>query len=458
EAASEALAAYEQNVSDATRLLDQSEPFKALECLTNARAQKGFSRGSEAMEAMSRIALSLPRQGFSGGWETTSAPSLESPSYAVAIDHTGTRALSGDEHGKLTLWDVVRGEISTQWPTEAGDIRCVAFGMDGKSVLLGSAAGGSSVLQLWDLPKKKLLASMNGHTRPVLGLALSSDGQWALSAGADGDVRQWDLEQGRCLRRYQGQGGQVFAVALLPDGEHFVSGDEDGAIRLWRLGAKRCKAVWRGHRGQVFSLAVSADGQSICSAGSDHLVIIWDIKSGRPRQALQGHSGFIRAVVMTADGGCALSASSDGTLRLWELTKGTLLRSFAGNHGPFHNAALSGDSQRLVTTGADHTVHFWQLDWRYSAPPDATWDPRAERLMKLYLKNRRNRLRAISGIPQKNRSDLTLSIREAATELRTTLGESGLGWISEQTLKRHLSDAMRGNWYTLSGLMTKLRR
>ena len=46
----------------------------------------------------------------------------------------------------------------------------------------------------------ELLAALEGHTGPVMAVALSSDGRLLASGSFDGSLRLWDTSSGNCLR------------------------------------------------------------------------------------------------------------------------------------------------------------------------------------------------------------------------------------------------------------------
>jgi WD40 repeat protein len=55
-------------------------------------------------------------------------------------------------------------------------------------------------VRLWEAPSGRPLATLQGHTGAVWGVALSRDGRLLASGGQDGTIRLWEPSSGACLR------------------------------------------------------------------------------------------------------------------------------------------------------------------------------------------------------------------------------------------------------------------
>src|SRR3954447_13539060 len=112
-------------------------------------------------------------------------------------------------------------------------------------------------------------AQLRGHGGPVRALAISPDGQLAVSGSFDTSAIRWSLERNAAVEVLRFHEGAVNAVAYLPDGRIATSG-EDARIALWRPGEPQPETVLEGHMAPVVALAVSRD--SLASASWDHTV------------------------------------------------------------------------------------------------------------------------------------------------------------------------------------------
>jgi WD40 repeat protein len=88
----------------------------------------------------------------------------------------------------------------------AGSTWALAFSPDGK--ILAVASGGfdtqtkkevATELKLWDPETQKVLQTLKGHDKPVLGMSFTADGSKLLSVGSDGTAKWWDPGTGKEL-------------------------------------------------------------------------------------------------------------------------------------------------------------------------------------------------------------------------------------------------------------------
>src|SRR5271157_1293886 len=168
-----------------------------------------------------------------------------------------------------------------------------------------------------------------------------------------------ELGGGRELRTFVGHAGPVLAVAVTPDGQRAVSASADQTLRVWELASGRELRTLTGHKDRVMAVAVTADGQRAVSASFDKTLKVWNLESGREVRTLTGHSGFVYAVAVTPDGQRAVSASSDQTLKVWELGSGRELRTLTGHSdwvravAPPERGQLKGIKMKETNYAAD---------------------------------------------------------------------------------------------------------
>jgi len=171
---------------------------------------------------------------------------------------------------------------------------------------------------------------LKGHSHYVQDVAISSDGQFALSGSWDGTLRLWDLNTGLTTRRFVGHTKDVLSVAFSADNRQIVSGSRDKAINLWNtLGQLKFVITEDGHKEWVSCVRFSPNPNTplIVSAGWDKVVKVWNLQHCKLRTNLLGHTGYVNTVTVSPDGSLCASGGKDGTAMLWDLNEGRHLSS-----------------------------------------------------------------------------------------------------------------------------------
>jgi WD40 repeat protein len=170
----------------------------------------------------------------------------------------------------------------------------------------------------------------------------------------------WDLESGQTVRKLEGHTGAVYGVAVTPDGQRAISASYDQTLRLWDLESGRMVCRLEGHRGGVSAVAVAPDGGRAVSASYDQTLRLWDLGTGHTIRTLEGHTGWVYAVTIILDGRRAVSASFDQTLRVWDLENGKEITTFIGE-SRMSSCASAPDGRTIVGGDEAGRVHFLRL-------------------------------------------------------------------------------------------------
>ena len=200
-------------------------------------------------------------------------------------------------------------------------------------------------------------AQLRGHGGPVRALALSSDGETAVSGSFDTSAIIWSLKTNTARQVLRFHDGAVNAVALLPDGR-IATASADARIALWNAGETQPRTVLEGHSAPIVALAVSPDGKTLASASWDRTVRLWPLAgggAGAPR-VLEGHQQNVNGVAFLPDG-ALVSAGYDATLRIWPLGAGADAAPLIVNLPTPLNAVAVAPGGEIVCAGADGKVY-----------------------------------------------------------------------------------------------------
>jgi cytochrome c len=212
----------------------------------------------------------------------------------------------------------------------------------------------AALLMILPLGMTPALAQLRGHGGPVRGLAISLDGQTAISGSFDSTAIRWSLTRNAAEQVLRFHADAVNAVDLLKDGRAATAG-ADGRIAIWTSGNAQPDAVLEGHTAPIAALALSPDGATLASASWDHTVRLWPLAGGVPR-VLDGHTQNVNGVAFAPDGRTLVSVSYDQSIRLWPLAD-SASPAVVAMPVPL-NAVTVGSDGEIATGGADGKVYF----------------------------------------------------------------------------------------------------
>jgi cytochrome c len=197
-------------------------------------------------------------------------------------------------------------------------------------------------------------AQLRGHGGPVRALAISPDGQTAVTGSFDSTAIRWSLARNAAEQVLRFHADAVNAVVLLRDGRAATAG-ADGRIAIWTPGNAEPDAVLEGHTAPIAALAASPDGTTLASASWDQTVRLWPLAGGAAR-VLEGHTQNINGVAFAPDGRTLVSVSYDQSVRIWPLS-GASAPTVVAMPSPLNAVAIGADSE-IVAGGADGKLYF----------------------------------------------------------------------------------------------------
>jgi len=204
---------------------------------------------------------------------------------------------------------------------------------------------------------------LKGHSHYVQDVAISSDGQFALSGSWDGTLRLWDLNTGVTTRNFYGHTKDVLSVAFSADNRQIVSGSRDKSINLWNtLGQCKFVITEEGHKEWVSCVRFSPNLATplIVSAGWDKMVKVWNLTHCKLRTNLIGHTGYVNTVTVSPDGSLCASGGKDGTAMLWDLNEGRHLSSL--DAGDIIHALVFSPIRYWLCAATASAIKIWDLE------------------------------------------------------------------------------------------------
>jgi len=245
-------------------------------------------------------------------------------------------------------------------------VTALATSMEVPDMLLSASRDKSLILWTLTRDDEKFGVAkrrLKGHSHYVQDVAISSDGQFALSGSWDGTLRLWDLSTGTTTRNFYGHTKDVLSVAFSADNRQIVSGSRDKSINLWNtLGQCKFTITDEGHKEWVSCVRFSPNLATplIVSAGWDKMVKVWNLTHCKLRTNLIGHTGYVNTVTVSPDGSLCASGGKDGTAMLWDLNEGRHLSSL--DAGDIIHALVFSPIRYWLCAATASAIKIWDLE------------------------------------------------------------------------------------------------
>ena len=171
------------------------------------------------------------------------------------------------------------------------EVLAMAFSPDGQ---LLATASSDTTIKIWDAMTRALRGTLEGHLNSVLKVNFSPDGQ-LLASSCDETVILWDIPTG--MLHYTLLNPEIVScLAFSPDSQHLVCGYHWGNIILWdtKIGTQHIVLQDNLNSTQYSTRKVeySPDGRILASKSWDDTVKLWDPITGAVRNIIEGYTDF----------------------------------------------------------------------------------------------------------------------------------------------------------------------
>jgi cytochrome c len=150
-----------------------------------------------------------------------------------------------------------------------GAVRAIAVGVDGSTAITGSFDSTAIVWSLGTGAAQDVLRFHHGQVTPWLRFPAGA----GPAAARTGRIAIWAAGEDKPAQTLEGHTAPVVGLALSPDGQTLASASWDATVRIWPLSGGMGR-VLTGHKANVNAVAFTADG-TLVSAGYDASLIVW---------------------------------------------------------------------------------------------------------------------------------------------------------------------------------------
>ena len=268
----------------------------------------------------------------------------------------GLPTLLGTHSAATTLDDAVSAAM---FQAHEDSISTVAISYDGN---LAISSGKDHVIRLWRFPKGELVSEMTAHYDWVRSVDMTIDGHFAVSGSWDKTIRLWDLTTGKMVRKMAEPVKNITQVRIAPDGATVASSSGWGEIALWN--AKTGEKINSTSAGDenLLSLQFSRDGAYILSGGARRITL-WNARDLSPLRHFEGFGNDVTASALSPDRKWGAGADAEGEILLFDMeAEGKQTpKSLEGHLGGVTSLLFLPDGRRLVSAGKDGTIRLWNI-------------------------------------------------------------------------------------------------
>lgn len=184
------------------------------------------------------------------------------------------------------------------------------------------------------LADRRILQTWKAHDDSVYGLAVSQDGTWLATAGADRLARRWNPATGALAATYEGHTNHVLGVVFDPKNPRIATTGADREVKIWDRDSREQDAVLGDKKQVTSALHWSSDGARLAS--------VTDRGTGWVFSEIQKHTGeqssatskiqklekvnaVLQCVSANKDGTRVAAGGAAGQLFVWNGVDGKLI-------------------------------------------------------------------------------------------------------------------------------------
>ncbi|KAI8063519.1 WD40-repeat-containing domain protein [Gongronella butleri] len=294
---------------------------------------------------------------------------------------SGYYIASGDIQGNVRIWDSVNEEhvLKNEARPISGKINDIAWDVDSKRLIaVGDGKERFGHAFLFDTLSS--VGEIMGHTKVINSVSIRQQRPFrAVTASDDMTVSFLHGVPFKYNKTIRDHTRFVHSVQFSPNGQFFVSAGADGKIFLYDgQSGDKIDSFGDAHSGSIFSVSWSADSTQLLSSSADKTAKLWDVSGRQVVQTFDMGSDIEDQQVGNLwQDDWLLSVSLSGKINYLDKSSGKVARSVDG-HSKAITALAVGKDSTLTTGSYDGRVYSWKQSqdgdekpWTATAVADA---------------------------------------------------------------------------------------
>lgn len=259
----------------------------------------------------------------------------------------------------VVLMNIETGKVERVFEGHSKAVLSVDFSEDGEYML---SASGDRTIKMWSVSTGELIRTYRGHGELVFDARFSSDNIFIVSGSWDATLRIWNTETGKLHSYVDIEEASPFRVDFTPYDLYAISSDLGDNLKLYEVDAAKEFRSIIGHTAIVTDIAFSPDSRLMATSSLDGKVKVWDLLSGMLVRKLSGHTSGVFSLAYHPNNNLLISGSNDRTIKVWDLSTGKVIKNLTGHSAGVTSLSVSKDGKRLVSCTKDGETKVWDLE------------------------------------------------------------------------------------------------
>lgn len=278
---------------------------------------------------------------------------------------TEIRSLSnGEKIGELRgfLNDMDSRILEYSYMYWAAMIKDIKLSPDGKYIAVGQTGNDARLI---DFKTGKTHKVLTGHSKMVIALEFSNNGEFLATGGIDGKAIIWNTETGAKVNifNYKDSSLAIFSIDISPDNKLLATSDWAGNIVIWEIQTAKIVRILTPHNGSTaYQIKFSSNGLYILSAGLDRKLKLIEIDTGEGIRTFTGHTDLVTSIHNHPSLDQFITAGMDNTIRVWDFYSGLQVKKINAHDGGTYSACFNSTGKYIVSGGNDNKVKLWDVN------------------------------------------------------------------------------------------------
>jgi WD40 repeat protein len=206
--------------------------------------------------------------------------------------------------------------------------------------------------------KVNLKTTFSGHSRRVLDVAFSAQGDYLVSSSQDMNMKVWDVKSGGEVQSFRMMSVDMADIDISMGNNLLATGEA-----IWDLESlQELHVLERGSPLPGF-VAFSPDGALLALGLFEQQIRLWDVANGEPVFTFdRQEENRTKRMAFSPDGTLLAVGVIDGTVRLVDIASGNILKTLAyRGETDIHDLAFSPDGVHLATGGRVPAAVLWEV-------------------------------------------------------------------------------------------------